>query len=179
MSQSAPHPVADLTTDRLVLRAWTPEEIDAVVAGKHLSHWAEDFPAEGDEALSGLFATHPAWFGEYGHRQMIERATGEVVGATGLFWPPQDGTVEFGYGVAPSRRRRGYASEAARALVAHGLTALGVHTVFAKVSLDNHASVRVLEKSGLILWTGLELDPGLTAYRTPPATATPASPPAT
>ncbi|MGW7413503.1 GNAT family N-acetyltransferase [Streptomyces sp. NPDC054863] len=162
------HAIPDLTTDRLLLRAWLPEEIDAVITGKHLPHWAEDFPGEGDKALSGLFAENPAWYGEYGHRQMIERETGQVVGAIGLFWPQKDGKVEFGYGVAPSRRRRGYASEAARALVAHALTAPGVHTVYAKVSLDNPASSRVLEKAGLTPWTALELEPGLTAFRTAP-----------
>ncbi|MFJ6696573.1 GNAT family N-acetyltransferase [Streptomyces sp. NPDC091272] len=158
--------VADLPTDRLLLRAWTPEEIDAVIAGKHLAHWAQDYPTEGDQSLSGLFAENPDWYGEYGHRQIVERGSGQVVGAIGLFWPPTDGEIEFGYGVAPSRRRRGYASEAARALVAHALGAPGVHTVYAKVSLDNPASARVLEKAGLTPWNGLTLEPGLTAFRT-------------
>ncbi|GGJ80655.1 hypothetical protein GCM10011583_10200 [Streptomyces camponoticapitis] len=78
----------------------------------------------------------------------MERATGLVVGAVGLF-PPADGTIEFGYGIVPSRRGLGYASEAARAIAAFALTAPGVHTVHANVELSNPASARVLEKAGL------------------------------
>ncbi|MFF0745093.1 GNAT family N-acetyltransferase [Streptomyces sp. NPDC004111] len=155
----------DLTTDRLLLHSWVPGEIDAVLEGRRLPHWAADFPAEGDKMLAGLFPKNPEWFGPYGHRQMIERESGEVVGAIGLFWPPKEGAVEFGYGVAPSRWRRGYATEAARALVAHALAAPGVHTVCAKASLDNPASIRVLEKAGLVPWPGDDLEPGLTRFR--------------
>lgn len=139
---------SDLTTDRLVLRRWTAVEVTAVLAGARPAHWAEDFPAEGDQVVAGLFAEHPLWLGEYGHRQIIERDSGLVVGSIGLFWPPADGTVEIGYGVVASRRGRGYAPEATRALTAFALTAPDVHTVEAEVELSNPASVRVLEKAG-------------------------------
>jgi [ribosomal protein S5]-alanine N-acetyltransferase len=151
---------ADLTTDRLVLRPWTTGEVAAVLGGAPVdapddapggdrpAHWAEDFPAEGDQVIVGLFAEHPAWLGTYGHRQIIERESGLVVGSIGLFWPPGDGEVEIGYGIVASRRGRGYAAEATRAVAEHALTAPGVHTVYATVELSNPASVRVLEKAG-------------------------------
>ncbi|WP_345367477.1 GNAT family N-acetyltransferase [Actinoallomurus liliacearum] len=139
---------ADLTTDRLILRSWTPGEAAAVLDGARSAHWAQDFPAEGDHVIVGLFAEHPAWLDEYGHRQVIERDGGLVVGSIGLFWPPSDGTLEIGYGIVPSRRGRGYAAEATRALTAFALTAPGVHTVYANVELSNPASLRVLEKAG-------------------------------
>jgi RimJ/RimL family protein N-acetyltransferase len=159
--------VPDLITDRLLLRAWTPEEVGAVVGGKRLPHWVEDFPSKVDKIRSALFEKNPGWYGTHGHRQIIERESGQVVGGTGLFTPQPDGTAEFGYGIAPSRQRRGYATEAARALIAHGLTSPDIKIVFAKVSLDNPASIRVLEKAGLVSWPDLELEPGLTAFRTP------------
>lgn len=139
---------ADLTTDRLVLRSWTPGEVTAVLNGARPAHWAEDFPADGDRVIAGLFTEHPAWLGEYGHRQVIERDSGLVVGSIGLFWPPSDGTVEIGYGIVSSRRGRGYASEATRALTEFALTAPSVHAVHANVELSNPASIRVLEKAG-------------------------------
>ncbi|MFI7224785.1 GNAT family N-acetyltransferase [Nonomuraea angiospora] len=138
----------DLTTDRLVLRSWTPGEAGAVLHGPRSAHWAEDFPAEGDHVIAGLFAEHPGWLGEYGHRQIIERDGGLVVGSIGLFWPPADGTLEIGYGIVASRRGRGYAPEATRALTEFALGAPGVHTVCAGVELSNPASIRVLEKAG-------------------------------
>ena len=140
---------ADLATDRLVLRPWTTGEVAAVLGDTaRPAHWAGDFPAEGDQVIAGLFAHHPGWLGPYGHRQIIERDSGLVVGSIGLFWPPDDGAIEIGYGIVASRRGRGYAAEATRALTAHALTAPGVHTVFATVDLSNPASVSVLEKAG-------------------------------
>ncbi|HZG06591.1 MAG TPA: GNAT family N-acetyltransferase [Streptomyces sp.] len=154
MSSSFPPAGTDLTTGRLLLRPWTAEEVGAVLGGGRPAHWAEDFPAEGDRVIAGYLAEHPEGLGEYGQRQIVERSSGLVVGAIGLFRPSGDGTVEFGYGVVASRRGRGYATEAARAIVAFALTAPGVHTVCAGVELPNPASVRVLEKAGLRRWGG-------------------------
>ncbi|MGH3242133.1 MAG: GNAT family N-acetyltransferase [Spirillospora sp.] len=141
---------ADLTTQRLVLRPWTAAEVSAVVGGERRTRWADDFPTEGDRVIAGFIAENDGLaLGEFGQRQLIERVTGLVVGAAGLFWPPSGGVVEFGYGVVPSRRGRGYATEAARALVAFALAAPGVESVVAKVELSNPASVRVLENAGL------------------------------
>lgn len=147
---------ADLTTDRLVLRPWTTAEAAAVLDGTRSVHWADDFPAEGDRVIAGLFEQFPAWLGAYGHRLVIERDGGQVVGSIGLFWPPNEGVLEIGYGIVPSRRGRGYASEATRALTAFAFTAPDVHTVVATVELSNPASARVLEKSGFHPWTGEE-----------------------
>jgi RimJ/RimL family protein N-acetyltransferase len=146
-------PTADPTTDRLVLRTWSAGELGAVSAGTRLPHWAEDFPAEGDRVIAGFIGDTPGSLGVYGQRLITERAGGLVVGSIGLFWPPADGVLELGYGVVPSRRGRGYASEATRAMAAHGLSAPGVHTVCATVELSNPASVRVLEKAGLERWS--------------------------
>ncbi|MEU8138122.1 GNAT family N-acetyltransferase [Streptodolium elevatio] len=138
---------SDVTTARLALRPWSPDELAAVPSGARMDHWAEDFPAEGDVVIAGFVADRPN-VNEYGQRQVIERSTGLVVGSIGLFWPPTDGALEIGYGIVPSRRGLGYASEAARALALFALAAPGVHTVCAEVELANPASVRVLEKAG-------------------------------
>ncbi|MFI8931329.1 GNAT family N-acetyltransferase [Streptomyces sp. NPDC053474] len=140
---------ADLATDRLVLRTWSSAELAAVVADTRLADWAEDFPADGDGVIAGFLADHPEGLHAYGHRLVVERGSGLVVGSIGLFWPPAEGVLEVGYGVVPSRRGRGYASEATRAVVEFALSSPDVHAVYATVELSNPASVRVLEKAGL------------------------------
>ena len=137
-----------LITDRLALRSWTRVEAAAVLGDRRQSDWAEDFPSENDKVIPALFAEHPAWLGVYGQRLIMERATGLVIGGIGLFWPPEDGQVEIGYGVVASRRGRGYAAEATRALTEFALAAPEVRAVLANVELANTASVRVLEKAG-------------------------------
>ncbi|MER5290749.1 GNAT family N-acetyltransferase [Streptomyces pharetrae] len=151
LSSSSAH--ADLTTERLVLRSWTTVEAAAVLGESRFAHWADDFPAEGDRVIAGLFDQHPAWLDAYGHRLIIERVGGLVVGSIGLFWPPSEGVVEIGYGVVPSRRGRGYAPEATEALARFALAAPDVHTVIADVELSNPPSVRVLEKAGFHRWS--------------------------
>ena len=141
--------MADLITERLILRPLTAEHIDAIVAGHRLAHWADDFPDAGDTVIAGMLAKKPPAGLPYGQRQVIERGTGLAVGGVGLFWPPNDGVVEFGYGIVPSRQGRGYATEAAKALVEFALTLPEVSDVFADVESVNSASIRVLEKAGL------------------------------
>ncbi|TMR29524.1 GNAT family N-acetyltransferase [Nonomuraea zeae] len=159
----------DLITDRLVLRPWAPAEVAAVLDGTRLPHWAGDFPAGGDLVIAGLFAEHPDWLGEYGHRQIVERDGGLVVGSIGLFWPPSDGDLEIGYGIVASRQGRGYATEATRALTEFARTAPGVGTVSAGVELSNPASVRVLEKAGFRR-THMDAEQHTARYQaTPPA----------
>ncbi|RFU86074.1 N-acetyltransferase [Streptomyces triticagri] len=148
MSSFASPAHTDLTTERLTLRPWTSSEATAVLDGDRRADWAPDFPAEGDRVIAGLLAEHPAWLGAYGHRLIIERESGAVVGSIGLFWPPTAGILEIGYGIVPSRRGRGYATEATRALAEYALTAPDVHTVSATVDPSNPASIRVLERSG-------------------------------
>ncbi|NEW28839.1 GNAT family N-acetyltransferase [Nocardia cyriacigeorgica] len=139
---------AVLHTDRLCLRQWPADDLAAVADGERRADWVDDFPAEGDRVIAGVIAQQEAGTRE-GHRQIVERASGLVVGSISLLWPPNDGALEFGYGIVTSRRGRGYAAEAARAMVSFALTAPEVHTVYADVDEANPASIRVLEKAGL------------------------------
>jgi len=147
----------DIVTARLALRPITAEDVQAVLSGQRRSDWAGDFPAEGDRVIArvltrtGMPADDDAR--RFGHRLVVERDTSTVVGGVGFFGPPQDGEVEIGYGIVPSRQRRGYATEAVRAMVADILQVDGIETVTANVDLDNLASIRVLQKCGMTLLT--------------------------
>jgi RimJ/RimL family protein N-acetyltransferase len=57
--------------------------------------------------------------------------------------------AELGYWIAPGHRRKGYATEAARALCEVGFRTLRLHRIEARAFTRNHASIRVLEKAGL------------------------------
>lgn len=74
---------------------------------------------------------------------------GELVGACGLKLEPEDGIAEIGYWIGVPWWGRGYASEAARAVVDFGFRDLGLHRIWARVFVRNPASVRVAENAGL------------------------------
>jgi RimJ/RimL family protein N-acetyltransferase len=82
-----------------------------------------------------------------GHWMIV--ANGEVVGLCGLKEPPSAaGEVELGYGVAESRRRRGHASAAVRAVIEAVRRDFAVRAITATTEFSNLASQRVLESNG-------------------------------
>jgi RimJ/RimL family protein N-acetyltransferase len=64
--------------------------------------------------------------------------------------PAELRTYELGYIVNPRDHGRGYATEAAAALVRHAFAEMGVHRVTASCDPANIASWRVLEKIGFV-----------------------------
>ena len=80
---------------------------------------------------------------------IVDRATDAVIGGCGFKGRPRaDGIVEIAYGVAPDHRSKGYATEAAAALVAFAFSYDQVRVVRAHTFSDANASTRVLAKCG-------------------------------
>ena len=80
---------------------------------------------------------------------IVERTSDTVVGGCGFKGPPgADGDVEIAYGVAPMYQGRGYATEAAAALVAYAFGNGRVRKVRAHTFAAGNASTRVLTKCG-------------------------------
>jgi RimJ/RimL family protein N-acetyltransferase len=79
---------------------------------------------------------------------LVQRGSGTVVGSCGFKGPPADGWVEIAYGVSPEQRNRGYATEAAAALVTYAFECADVSVVRAHTLPNSDASQRVLEKCG-------------------------------
>jgi [ribosomal protein S5]-alanine N-acetyltransferase len=147
-----------LDTDRLTLVPFTLEFIAALERRQEAERLLgaripDDWP---DEELSGLVSLYADWVCNdptvvgYGPWIVIARDEDAVVGSAGFIGKPDDErTIELGFGSHADYRNRGYASEAARALVAWGLEQPGVERVIAKCDPDNLPSVRVLEKIGM------------------------------
>ena len=109
------------------------------------------------------------------HRQVDaagpDAAGPELAGTVGLR-PLDDTGLEIFYSLAPGSWGRGYATEAARAVLAHALGTLGLPEVLAEVDEGNTASVAVVKRLGMVPYAVVpgELGP-MTRYRTPSGTA--------
>ena len=79
---------------------------------------------------------------------LVERGSNAIVGSCGFKGPPSDGVVEIAYGVSPEQQGRGYATEAAAALVAYAFRRADVRLVRAHTLPDASASQRILAKCG-------------------------------
>jgi [ribosomal protein S5]-alanine N-acetyltransferase len=145
-----------LRTKRLLLRPIPWPATCAIVEGVRLPGWAVDYPDEGDVALAGMVYRSAATSAPdsldgltWGHRQVVETTSDLVVGGIGFFGPPEDGTVEVGYGIVRSRRGRGYATEALLAMLALAWSDERVKAVVAETETENSPSQRVLLRGGL------------------------------
>lgn len=143
-----------LVTDRLELKplpaqaaAALPENREAAcrVLGSRLS---AEWP---DPHLLGVLRRHAGASVDtecFGVWVMIERCSESVVGDIGFRGPDDAGTIEVGYSVIPRRRRRGYATEAASALVGWARSQPSVHVIVAGCDPSNVPSVCTLERVG-------------------------------
>ena len=75
---------------------------------------------------------------------------GELVGLCSVTRPPEDGVIDIGYGIAPSRQRQGHAGAAIRDIVRWAKANPAVYAITADTSLDNIGSQRVLERAGFV-----------------------------
>jgi ribosomal-protein-alanine N-acetyltransferase len=147
-----------METERLTLVPFTVEVIDAVGHNNLAEQLVGTAIPEGwpDAELAGFLTLYADWLHAdasvvgYGPWIVVAREERVVVGSAGFLGKPkEDGSIEIGFGVHPDFRNRGYACEAARALVKWGLDQPGVQRVVAKCDAENLASIRVLEKIGM------------------------------
>jgi RimJ/RimL family protein N-acetyltransferase len=84
-------------------------------------------------------------------RAIVLRDEQAMIGHAGLHGPPDErGYVEIGYTVWPDYRRRGFAEEAARALLGWAPGRPGVVGARASASPTNTPSLRLIAKLGLV-----------------------------
>jgi RimJ/RimL family protein N-acetyltransferase len=147
-----------LETERLVLRAFTDDDVDHVFAldndpdvmrfingGQPTSRAAIQA-----QILPRLMRDYPC-FGTRGFWAAQEAGSGVFLGWF-EFRPLDENSaavVELGYRLNKAAWGRGYATEGSRALVDKGFTDLGVEQITANTMTVNSGSRRVMEKVGL------------------------------
>ena len=150
-------------SERLLLRPPWPEDWQAVFAGI-----ADEGVVRNMASAPWPYAKGDAreWCAQsqdpYAPRFLITLAnSGEVIGCIGFGpLPVEDGggggTMELGYWIARKHWGRGYASEAARAVI-EVARACGHPRIVASHFIDNPASGRVLRKAGFLPTGKIEL----------------------
>jgi RimJ/RimL family protein N-acetyltransferase len=158
-----------LETERLVLRRFTPADVGNLLAldgDPEVMRYLEprvktraQIEAEVLPLFLGRYQRRP----DFGRWAADARDSGGFVGWFGLRpvqpsdaaivdWPdapPGSGVAELGYRLRRSAWGRGYATEAARALVRRAFTELGVREVVATTMTVNTRSRAVMQRAGL------------------------------
>lgn len=151
-----------LRTRRLVLRPVTTQDHADLLA-----HWTapdvRQFLFDGavlsPADVTGAIEDSARTFAEAGYGLWLihEREGAGLVGTAGLR-PLDDLGPEVIYSLAPAARGKGYATEAARAVMVHALGPLELPAVLAEIDEGNAASLKVIERLGM---TQFEQLPGL------------------
>jgi RimJ/RimL family protein N-acetyltransferase len=138
-----------LTTERLVLRRPREADMPALIALADNRHVAEmlarmPHPYGVAEARSFLAMARKSRAG--GVYALTLASNGTFIGCAGL--NATDRGLELGYWIGEPHWRKGFATEAAHALVDLGFNATGVNVLHASCRVINPASRRVIHKCG-------------------------------
>jgi RimJ/RimL family protein N-acetyltransferase len=150
-------PDLPVETERLVLRAYAPDDLDAlyaIVSRVDVNRFLYTGPRGHDETVELLQR-------KLGNTELVDeddqisaavclRESGELIGDTMLRWASQEHrTAEIGFIFHPHHHGRGYATESARPLMDFAFAAAGFHRIIGRLDHRNFASARVLEKLGM------------------------------
>lgn len=144
--------LAVLDTARLRLRPPSLEDAEGIAAyggDPEVSRYVS-WPRHRSFDDAEVFLRYAIAAVEKGHEcnwVIIERASEQLVGTIGLRL--QGHRVELGYALARRHWGKGFATEAAAAIVDWALGRPEIHRVWAVCDVDNVASARVLEKIGM------------------------------
>lgn len=84
----------------------------------------------------------------YGRWAVVVKASGEMIGGCGLWWPEGYPRSELTWWIIPAARRSGYAFEASQAAVRFGYRTLGWPLVQTHMNDRNTPARRLVEKLG-------------------------------
>lgn len=149
-----------LTTERLVLRQWQPDELPTLHT--ILSHlptmqfWPAPFTLEQSERwLHRSLEIYSATADTYGRWGVELKDSGNVIGDCGLIQAEVNGIIEndVGYIIHADYWHNGYATEAATAIRDYGFSNLELPRMVANMACDHYSSARVAKAIGMNIET--------------------------
>ena len=158
-----------LTTSRLILRQLTEDDLDNLVAlnsDRDVMHFINGGIASSHQEIAENFLPYIlGYYDKYqnlGFWAIIEKSIQEFIGW--IFLRPESDfkllqqlnlaesdAVELGYRLRKSSWGKGYATEAAQALIDKSFSESNLNKIVAWALAENKASLRVMEKVGLKL----------------------------
>ena len=144
-----------LQTDRLILRRLSAGDAEFILEllnqPSFLRHIGDKGVRSTDEAVNYIQTGPLASYERFGFGLYLVELKDKAVpiGICGLLKRDSLPDVDVGFAFLPDYWSRGYAFEAAAAVINYGKEVLGLRRIVAITSLDNEASIKLLEKLGL------------------------------
>lgn len=155
MSGAMTEPITVIETPRLRLRTAALDDAAFYMELVNDPSWIANIGQRNihtlEAARAALESGPMAQFREHGYSLYIveRRSDGATVGMAGLVRRDSLPGPDIGYAVRPAYWGQGYAWEAAAAIVRHAQHVLRLPTLYGITSLQNQASINLLNKLGL------------------------------
>lgn len=154
--------MALLTTARLMIRDWSPDdaaEALAVYGTSEVTRWLSPVMTRIDDERA-MRSTLESWVRSrdtltppLGRWAIVRTSDQRVIGGLSLqYLPPDEEDIEIGWQLAPEAWGNGYATEAGRAL-AEWAFSIGAHELVAVVRVKNERGVGTAKRIGM-QWVG-------------------------
>ncbi len=147
-----------LVTERLIMREFNQDDWPAVLAYQsdplylRYYEWIERTPEAVQEFVRMLIARQQEQPRIKFQLAIVLNSSGELIGNCGIRMKSADAhEADIGYELSTQHWGRGYATEAAGAILKFGFTELHLHRIWSWCIADNAGSARVLEKIGMQL----------------------------
>jgi RimJ/RimL family protein N-acetyltransferase len=160
-------------TPRLQIRELTTEDAEFIYTLVNEPSFLENIGDKGVRNLEDArrFILDGPWTNhrERGYGQFLVelKDSGEPIGVCGLLFRESLNVSDIGCAYLPKYWRRGYAYEAACAMMEYGRTTLGIDKIVGLTSEKNVASINALEKLGMSFEKMVKMsenDPGTALY---------------
>jgi RimJ/RimL family protein N-acetyltransferase len=141
-----------LETERLILRRFTENDIDAIFAMRSNAEMMRFIrsPQNRQESVNWLKMVSSLWeTDKIGFCAVVEKSSGSLIGWCGLWRLKETGETEIGYAIARKFWGGNFATEAARAFLIYGFETLKLDKIAAVAVPENKGSRRVMEKLGM------------------------------
>lgn len=142
-----------IETERLLLRPWRDGDAEAaapIYAKPEVMRYIPGgtWDAQRTSLIVGRMRALEAVQG-FGFYPVTVKESGAIVGHAGLGYLEGTPEVELAYILDAPYWHRGYATEAARAILAQGFTTCGLQRIVAVAFPENHRSIAVMKRCGM------------------------------
>lgn len=155
-----------IETERLYLRESTLEDAPLLLelhADPEVQKYTGEPTVNDLETIKRLFkerTLHDYQTYGYGRWAVFQKSDDAFIGWSGLKYLPEFDLVDLGYRFHVKYWGKGYATESAKAILEFGFKTLNLEKIVAIAEPENPASIRVMEKSGMLFWKNAPYDEG-------------------
>lgn len=157
-------------TPRLVLRQFTIKDAPLILAlnsDPEVVKYVHEPVLKTEEQATKIITDIilPQYKNNLGRWAIHTKAENEFIGWCGLKYRPDLEEIDLGYRLMQKAWGRGYATEVAKYSLDHGFKDLQLQLITARAHIENHASIKVLEKIGMnFIGEGVEDDCPVKTY---------------